>query len=286
MSGSERNLGIFFSQKSLYYAVHDSGRPGTLARIGAYDFNFDLVHTLRKRKEKNLQGVKEVIGRIAEKYEVDQARLSVHPRFEIWSSQPKLIKDKSDERDAQVNILAKGMNRADLELFWFDLSNHDYKFLVVRNREGVKGYRDVTESLSGVELLSDFEIGNRWVSHSGTRGSFLTVGSYDSVITVASYMLGKLRAATYISFEDEQDLPYLWLQHANHLPWMKGFHEQIYLYGQKTYRLADRLKAYWDDAAAIVKMDDLETMGVTADETTYSFDLELAFPAIMMALEL
>jgi hypothetical protein len=99
-------------------------------------------------------------------------------------------------------------------------------------------------------------------------------------------LLGSFRAATYIHFDDPQDIPYLWLQHAEHSPWLRGLHEHIYFYGEQTHEIAEKLQSFIDHNSAQIVLNSLETMGVNADEETYGFDLATAFPAIMLSLDL
>jgi hypothetical protein len=112
----------------------------------------------------------------------------------------------------------------------------------------------------------------------------MTICCFHNCISVASFILGKLRGATYIFYDEIQDLPYLWLQHSQQLSWMKGLHEKVYVYGMKAFRVIDILQPFWDDAGTVTKMDTLDKIKIDADEKTYGFNLENAFPAIMLAL--
>ena len=66
---------------------------------------------------------------------------------------------------------------------------------------------------------------------------------------------------------------------------MGGLHEEIYVYGQNAFQIIEILEPFWDEAGTITKMDKLEKIKVEADEHTYGFNLEAAFPAIMLALD-
>ena len=112
----------------------------------------------------------------------------------------------------------------------------------------------------------------------------MTICCYQNCISIASFILGKLRGATYIPYDEVQDLPYLWLQHTQQLNWMGGLHEEIYVYGENAFQFIEILEPFWDDAGTITKMDTLEKIQIEADEQTYGFNLESAFPAIMLAL--
>jgi len=110
------------------------------------------------------------------------------------------------------------------------------------------------------------------------------VNSYNGVIVISSYLLGKLRAATYFTYDDIQDLPYLWLQYASHLPWMEGLHEYLMVTGERSGTIIEFLNAYWDDATEVLVMDNLNKLHLKAEEKSFPFQLERAFPAIMLSV--
>jgi hypothetical protein len=284
MSGETTNLGVCYSANQLYYAVNDPSHPGFLRHIGSVDFNFDVSNAIQTQHSDYFPGIKTLLSNLYEQFDVDQLRILTPPHKECWTSFPKLVYDKSDEREAHLSILMKGMNREDQEPTWFPLSNQDFKFLLVRNKRVMSGFEKLASDVSGAEYVSDFELGGQWTAETGTKGSFLTVSCYPQTMAIASYVLGKLRGATYISFDDPEDLPYLWLQYADNLKWMGGIHDQIYVYGYDAYRFVNILEPFWDDAAAVHRMNSLDEMQVTADETTYGFALDAAFPSILMAL--
>jgi len=285
MADVKRKLGIYISDKSLYYGVSEPDSGRSLLKIGSYDFSYDLDSLIEEGSQKQRDGLQEVIQNLQQKFDAGLARLVTHPKHECWANLPKLVKDTSDERNAHLEMLTGETDRSKMQLYWFDVSKQNYKFLVIRNSEIMSEYQYLTKSIPEVEFVSDFEIGRRWITHSDNRGSFLTICCRGSVISVASYMLGKLRAATYIHFDHIDDLPYLWSLNAKHLPWMKGFHEQIYLYGQHTQRTMDMLLPYLDTGAEIISMNSLQKIQVDADEKTYGFALELAYPAILLSLQ-
>lgn len=285
MADVKHNLGIYISDQSLYYGISEPESGRSLLKIGSYDFSYDLDSIIEEGSQKQHDGLREVIQNLQETFDVGQAHLAIHPKHECWVSLPKLVKDTSDERDAHLQMLTGKSDRSKMQLYWFDLSKQNYKFLVLRNSDIMKAYHHLTKSIPEVEFVSDFEIGKHWVSHSDNRGSFLTICCKGSVLSVASYMLGKLRAATYIHFDHVDDLPYLWSLNAEHLPWMQGFHEQIYLYGEQTQKTLDILMPYLDSGAEIISMNSLQKIKVEAEEKTYGFALELAFPAILLTLQ-
>ncbi|HKJ30388.1 MAG TPA: hypothetical protein VKA34_01115, partial [Balneolales bacterium] len=172
MTGSGPNLGICFSDKQLYFAINDIETPGRLKRIGCFDFNFNVARAVRTQQPDTFDGIYDLLGRLKDEYEFQQMRILTIPDTECWTTLPKLVYDKSDEREAYLKILMNGVNRQVLEPSWFELSNQDYKFLVVRNKKTLAGYQRLTEYAPSADFCSDFEVGSRWVTHSDARGSF------------------------------------------------------------------------------------------------------------------
>lgn len=286
MKQSHPNLGLHFSANQLFYAVNEPGQPGRLARIGSVDFNFNVSSAVIQGDGRHFNGVQTVIRQLKEQFDIRLVRMVSAPFYECWTSFPKLVYDKADEREAHLGILMKGLDRSQILPTWYSLSNADYKFLVIRNQAVMEGFEQLAGVVSTSEFVSDFELGQRWIQHHDASGSFLTISCYNDLICVSSFLLGKLRGATYIKFESLDDLPYLWLQVAEHLKWMKGLHEQVYVYGLNAYQVVEILRPYMDDASDIIRLDTLRKMTVEAEEETYGFNLERAFPAILLALEL
>lgn len=279
------NLGLCFFDNQLYYAVNTPESSKKLARIGSVDFNFDVTDAIITGNEQHFPGIRKTVARLKESYNINHIRILSFPTRECWTILPKLVYDSPDEREAHINILMNGVDRKHVHPTWYTLSNPDYKLLLLRNNAALQGLHKLTSSASTTDLISEFELGERWINHVQPGGSFMTVCCFKDCISVASYILGKMRGATYFTYDDVEDLPYLWLQHTRELTWMQGLHEYLYVYGSNAFRIIDILQPFWDDAAAIIKMDSLETIHVEADEETYGFGLELAYPAIMLALE-
>lgn len=287
MITSNPSLGLCFFDNQLFYAVNKPEKKGSLARIGSVDFNFDVPRAILRRDENHFRGINNTVHQLKEEFGISHIRVLSFPSLECWTTLPKIVYDEPDEREDHINILMQGIERNQIEPTWHGLSNQDFKFLLLRNQERLKGLQKLASNVSTTDLISDFEIGERWIRHSGDKGSFLTVGCFHDSISVSSFILGNLRGATYLTFDQPEDLPYLWLQNANQLNWMKGLHEQIYVYGINAYRIIEILQPFWEDEAAdVIKMDSLEKMRVEADEATYSFNLESAFPAVLLALDL
>ncbi len=284
METSATNLGVCCSSGNLYYAVSDPSADKRLSYLGAVDFNFNTHQALVTQSDDTFAAVENTIRKLKKEFSVDCIRIQTHPAYECWSVLPKLIYDKADEREAYLNILMRGIDRRQIEPLWFGLSNQNFKFLLVRNKKVMEGYRALSNMIGYGEYFSDFELGQYWMQHTGEKGSFLTVSIHNNLISVASFLLGKLRAATYIKFDDLADLPYLWLQQSEHLTWLNGLHEYIYVYGERTEQLLDILDPYWDEAATVYPLDSLDKMDIGAPESNYNFDLTRAFPAILMAI--
>jgi hypothetical protein len=278
------SLGICFFGNQLFYAVNDLNQPNKLARIGCFDFNFDVSETLLGNSEQHFRGIQQTVRQVKEEYNIHHLRILSFPTQECWTAVPKIVYDDSDEREKHISILMSGVDRKNIHLTWYDLSNQDYKFLLLQNNKSFQGLHELVSDASTTDLISDFEIGSRWTQHASPGGSFMTICCFHNCISVASFILGKLRGATYISYDEIQDLPYLWLQHSQQLSWMKGLHEKVYVYGMEAFRVINILQPFWDDAGTVTKMDTLDKIQIDADEKTYGFNLENAFPAIMLAL--
>lgn len=279
------SLGLCFFEDRLFYAVNDIYDSRKLARIGSVDFNFDVARAILSGDKEHFPGIKKTVTQLKDQYNINHIRVLSFPSKECWTILPKLVYDNSDEREAHISILMKGVDRNRIHPTWHTLSNQDYKFLLLRNEEALQGLHKLTPNASTTGLISEFELGDRWIRHCNPGGSFMTVCCFNNCLSVSSYILGKLRGATYITFDDPGDLPYLWLQQTGELNWMEGLHEEIHVYGSRAYRVIDILQPFWDEAGQIIKMDTLDKIRVDAEEETYGFNLELAYPAIMLALD-
>nr|NIT59160.1 hypothetical protein [Fodinibius sp.]NIV13949.1 hypothetical protein [Fodinibius sp.]NIY27743.1 hypothetical protein [Fodinibius sp.] len=65
---------------------------------------------------------------------------------------------------------------------------------------------------------------------------------------------------------------------------MNGIHDKTYVYGYFSNQVTDRLQSYWYHHGEVVTMNTLREMSVDAEEKTYGFRVEGAFPAIIMSL--
>lgn len=278
-------LGLSFFDHQLFYAVYDPEQPTHLTRIGAVDFNFDVAEITLSNNQDYVPGLRNTVLDLKNRYNVAHVRVLMDPSMECWTVLPKLVYDDAVEREAHINILMNGRSRKEVHPAWHDLSKDNFKLMRLRTDTTLRGIQVITADIANVDFVSAFEIGEDWIRHTRPGGSFLTVGCFHNCISVSSFILGKLRGATYITFDDPDDLPYLWLQKANELSWMQGLHEQIQVYGREAYHFIEILQPFWDDSGTVTKMDTLKKMHVTAEEDTYGFDLERAYPAIMLALD-
>lgn len=285
MNQPNPSLGLCFFNNQLFYAVNDPERSKRLAHIGSVDFNIDVANAIVTGNEPHFPGIQQTVARLKDSYGINHIRVLSFPTKECWTTLPKLVYDDPDEREAHINILMNGLDRKHIHPTWHPLSNQELKLLLLRNNAALQGLQKLTSSASTTDLVSEFELGERWIDHCNPGGSFMTVCCFNDCLSVGSYILGKMRGATYLPFDDPEDLPYLWLQSSRELNWMQGLHEEIHVYGSNAFHLIEILQPFWDDAATVIKMDSLQKMQVEADETTYGFPLELAYPAVMLALE-
>ena len=132
----------------------------------------------------------------------------------------------------------EGVPRENIEVTWHAVSKTRFKFLCLRRAQLIKNYQSFSDQVAINECCSDFEIGGMWSIHHRPGGSFLLIGCHARSISISSYILGRFRAATYIRFDDPQDISYLWLQHAEHSPWM----EQNIYFGEQTHEIANQVR--------------------------------------------
>lgn len=286
MAESGTNLGICFFSNRLFYAVNNADSPRSLKRIGAFDFNFNVIDAVSSQHPGQLENLVSALSSLCKKFGIRTVYALTYPSYECWSILPKIVYDDPDEREDHINILMQAVEREDIEPTWHSISNNDFKLLQIRRRSIMKGFERLCPDAAYTEFLSDFELSARWEKMHKNGGSFLMIGSHQNLIAVTSCILGKLRAATYIEYDSIDDLPYLWLQKSSHLSWLKGIHEHIFLYGDKCFAVSEIMQGIWDEASTVTKLNSLKDIGVEAQEETYGFDLAAAFPAIVLALDL
>lgn len=277
-------LGLCFSSRQLYYAVKSAQAPNRVQHIGCFDFSFNVAKSIRTQDSETFPAVYDLVGRLKKEFGFKRMHVATIPDHECWTTLPKLVFDNSEEREAHLAIIMKGISRSSLALNWFDLSNREFKLASIRNAQTMSGYERLTEHVHEANFFSSFELGDSWQRHQNMTGSFMMVHAYPGLISVSAYLLGKLRGATYIQFDDPEDLPYLWLYFANNLKWMNGLYENVYVFGNDVENISTIIRPNMDPSAHIHRFDSLISIGVQATEETYGFSLEAAFPAILLAL--
>ncbi|MEX0927780.1 MAG: hypothetical protein WD266_09795 [Balneolales bacterium] len=276
-------LGVCFSGKRLLYALAKPGAEGEVIQVGCVDFSFHVLEAINHNTEM-FRGVCNALENLKAGFDFREIRMLTLPEQECWTTLPKAVCDEQENCTAHLDILTYGQNVPSAEPVWFTVSNRDYKLVSLRKLPYLQCLDRLTETSPKVLYFSDFEIGNCWIKHSKSTGSFLTVSCHNNVISVSSFILGKLRAATYIKFDDINDLPYFWLQNSSQLSWLTGLYDEMLVYGYESYKIIDVLQPFWESNTEIQKMDNLDKMQVKAKEASYSFNLEEAFPAIMLAV--
>ncbi|MFW6348593.1 MAG: hypothetical protein ACOC2C_08315 [Cyclonatronaceae bacterium] len=278
-------LGLCFSDNALYFALKRTKAVRKLRYIGKVDFSFSLYDAFARIDVDLCSYIQTIIGRLIDGYPVESLRMVSFPQFECWTNLPKLAYDDPAEREAHLSLLSYGVERKQIETTWYEMSSRDFRLLAIRDRRRVEMLNICTKPARQVDYCTDFEIGQSWMKHSGATGSFMSVGCYNYAICVSSFVLGKLRGSTCLRFEHLADLPFVWKQSEAHLRWMNGYHEEVMIYGTDAGQVLGYLRPLLDENSTILRMQSLEDMGVEASEKTYSFPLEKAFPAIMMALD-
>ena len=280
------NLGVCFFSGRMLYSVAEKGAKNIVQQLGSYEFSFDISEALNKPTSDAGIQLKAVFTDLEKEFHLECIRLLTEPTQECWTALPKVVYDDSIEREQHIAILMKGVPRENIEVTWHAVSKNRFKFLCLRRAQLIKNYQNFSDQVAINECCSDFEIGGMWSIHHRPGGSFLLIGCHARSISISSYILGRFRAATYIRFDDPQDISYLWLQHAEHSPWMRGLHENVYFYGEQTHEVAKQLQSFIDHNSGQIILNSLEIMGINAEEETYGFDLATAFPAIMLSLDL
>lgn len=284
MADEDVCLGICYSDSQIYYSVNDQKNPSSAKHIGAFDFNFNVKQAIVHGNDDTFSGVKRSIADLKEKFGCTSVRILSPADEECWTILPRYVYENPDERESHIRILAQSVPREDLQITWYNLSNVDHRLLLIRDSNAMQGFKKLLGDISHSEYISEFEIGNDWQRHTNINGSFLTIHCSRNYISVSSFLLGKLRGATVLSFDDANDLPYYWKLFAKMNSWMSGIHEQIYFYGYHASEIRKVLTPYWDRSGVHIVMNSLEKMHISAPEETYGFPLERAFPAILLSM--
>jgi hypothetical protein len=283
MSGSTICLAVNFFERRLFYAVSELTDRRNVVRLGSHEYSFSIADAFRMNDARKLDGIYSVVRNLKTEYDPRMLYVTTFPVHECWSILPKLAQDQPEEREAYLGILMRGVKRQHVETTWHDLSNRDYRMLALRDKRIMAGFERFGEIVSATDFISDFEVGTKWSANPSSGGSYLTICAHAGYLSVSSYVLGKLRGTTGIRFDAYDDLPYLWALNSQHLRWMKGIHEQVLIYGHRSAMVCDILRSHLDSSSDVILMDSLTSMGTSALEETYNFDLSQAFPAVMLA---
>lgn len=277
-------LGVCYTDNHLFYSVNTPGQDARLARIGSIDFSFDVEETIITGNSSGFPALRNSLEELKEEFNCGTARILAPAAEECWTIVPRSVYEDASEREAHIQLLMHGSERREIQAIWHSVSNADYRLLLLRDNSSLHGFSYLLNSFGTVDIVTDFEIATDWQMHKNTSDSFLMVHCQKNYISVTSFILGKLRGCTYIEYDDMADLPYLWSLYEEKLSWLSGIHDKTYVYGFYSSRITEILQSYWYHHGEIVTMNSLREMNVEADEKTYGFRLESAFPAILMSL--
>ncbi len=277
-------LGVCYTDSHLFYSINTPGQEAHLTRIGSIDFNFDIEEAIITGNPSGFPALQSSIEELKREFDCTSVKILSPATEECWTIVPRAVYEDASEREAHIQLLMHGVERREVQAIWHTVSNSDYRLLLLRDNSSLRGFSYLLKSFGSVEIVADFELGLDWQAHSDRSNSFLMIHCQKNYISVTSFILGKLRGCTYIEYEDFADLPYLWNLYAGNLSWLKGIHDKTFVFGYYCSQITDLLRSYWYDHGEIITMNSLQKMNVMADEKTYGFRLESAFPAILMSL--
>ncbi len=277
-------LGVCYAGNQLFYSVNNPEQEGHLAHIGSVEYNFDIESSIITGSEPGFPTIQSTLREIKQEINCSTVKILSPALHECWSVVPRSVYDDASEREAHVQLFMNGYDRSEIQITWFSLSNDDSRLLLIRKDSSMQGFKHLVGGFASSEFVSEFEIGLEWKNHQGDNDSYMMIGCHQNYISLSSFILGKLRGGTYIQFDTVNDLPYLWNLYASSISWMTGIHDDICLFGENCEKVAGILKPFLEDSDALKVMDSLHSMDVNAREKTYGFDLERAFPAILMSL--
>lgn len=277
-------LGVCYTENQLFYSVNDPEQLSHLTHIGSIEYNFDVEKSIVTGSEPGFPAIQSSLRQIKEKYDCKSIKILSSAPQECWTIVPRSVYDDTSEREAHIQLFMNGFDRSNIQVTWHTLSNDESRLLLIRNSPAMKGFKYLMGGFSSSEYMSEFEIGQEWMEHKANNGSYLMIHCRGSYISLSSFILGKLRGCTYITFESYNDLPYFWNLYAGNISWMNGIHDNTFLFGQNCQKVADILNPYIEDSNNLQIMNSLSRMDVSANEKTYGFELERAFPAVIMSL--
>lgn len=277
-------LGVCYTDNHLFYSVNTPGQDNHLARIGSIDFSFDIEETIITGNPSGFPALKNSIGELKHDFQCNTAKVLAPATEECWTIVPRSVYEDASEREAHIHLLMQDSNRENIQTIWHSVSNSDYRLLLLRDSQNLRGFNYLFESFGTVDIVPDFEIAMDWQLHRENNESFLMIHCQKNFISITSFILGKLRGCTNIEYDNFSDLPYLWNLYEGNLSWMNGIHDRSYIYGYFSSQVREMLQPYLYHHGDIVTMNSLQEMNVDAEEKTYGFRLESAFPAILMSL--
>lgn len=278
------SLGICYADNHLYYAANAPGQDSHLARIGCIDFSFNVEQVILSGSEAEFPVLKKSLEELKIEHSLSTIKILLPATKECWAAVPRSAYEVASEREAHIQLLMRESDRSSIQVTWHSLSKKDSRLLIMRDQSGMQGFNHLLSSFGSMDIISEFEIASLWHVHTDNNGAFIMVNCQQNYISIASFVLGKLRSCTYFEYEHLSDISYLWNLYATSMPWLSGIHDNIFVYGYSAKHVAEQLSPFWRDHGELSYLDSLETMNVDAQEKTYGFQLESAFPAILMSL--
>ena len=278
-------LGVCYTDNHLFYSVNTPGQDAHLSRIGSIDFSFDIEDTILTGNSSGFPALRNSIEEIKEEFDCNSAKILAPATEECWTIVPRPVYEDPSEREAHIQLLMHGSSRREVQAIWHPVSNSDYRLLLLRNNSSLHGFDYLLNSFGSIDIVTDFEIALDWQRHKQSNDSFLMIHCQKNYLSITSFILGKLRGCTYIEYDEIRDLPYLWNLYEGNLSWLNGIHDKTYLYGFYSSQITDILQSFLYHHGDIITMNSLREMNVEAEEKTYGFRLESAFPAILMSLD-
>jgi hypothetical protein len=285
MDPSGACLGVCYSDNHLFYSVNSPGKKSRVHHIGSIDFTFDVENAIVTGSSDEFPALNSALESIRKEYNCTSVKILSPASKECWSVVPRVVYEDPSEREAHIQLLMHGIERSDIHTTWHRVYKSGCRLMLLRNNQSMLGFNYLLRSFVYTEYVSDFELAIDWQIHTRNTGSFLMIHCHKRYISATSFILGKLRGCTYIEFDYISDLPYLWNLFSDRLPWLRGIHDENFVYGHYSSEVAELLSPYWRDHGEIRFFNMLDDVNVDADEKTYGFKLGSAFPAIIMSLD-
>lgn len=286
MDPSGACLGVCYADNQLYYSVNSPGEKSRLSHIGSIDYTFDIENAIITGSKNEFPAIKSALDSIRKEYNCTSVKILSPAIEECWSIVPRAVFEDPAEREAHIQLLMHGVERSEIQTTWHKVHKSGSRLMLLRNNQSMMGFNYLLRSFGNTEYVSDIELAIDWQLHTRNSGSFLMIHCQNKYISATSFILGKLRGCTYIEFEHLTDLPYLWNLFSARLPWLRGIHDENFVFGHYSSEVAGLLNPYWRDHGEIQYFNMLDELNVDAKEKTYGFKLGSAFPAIIMSLDI